>query len=188
MRNHQMQLTRRHALLAGGTAIALAASPGLRPDAAARAMQRSIQSGGGIAGGGVVALEDGGEAHFSVFGSRFVVEDQDEPAIFGSLIWTDSEGTALVSSEVTDYGPVEDDESSRQMTGTLTMDGEGDYPFTLMLTDGGGPGEGDDTLTLTVLDSGDNAAPSPVAGDAVYSAEGPLVSGDLQLLTFEFEE
>src|SRR6188508_1810712 len=104
IRNQQIRITRRNTVLGGGVAAALLAAPGLRP--AASAIQRSIQSGGGIAGGGVVKTEQG-EAHFSVFGSRFVVEDQDEPEIFGSLIWTDSEGTKLVSTEVTDYGPVE---------------------------------------------------------------------------------
>jgi len=170
-------------------AAALATTPALRRDTAAMAIQRSVMSGGGIAGGGVVAVDGGGEANFSVFGSRFVVEDQDEPLIFGSLIWTDADGTSLVSTEVTAYGPVAGaEETTRQMSGLLTMDGEGSHPFTLTLVDGGGPGEGSDALTLTVQPEGATPAASPVTNDAAYSADAALTSGDLQLLTFDFEE
>lgn len=180
MRTTAMRISRRQALLAGGAG-ALAAMPLTREASA----QRAIQSGGGIAGGGSVEVADG-TAHFSVFGSRFAVDGEDEPLIVGRFAWTGADGVRLVSIEVVDYGPVEDD-ASRQMTGALTIDGEGRYPFVLTLTDGGGPGAGEDTVTLTVLDTGDNAAPTPVAGESVYEAEGPLASGDLQLLTFDFE-
>jgi len=183
MRTMTMRITRRQALVAGGMGAALATVPMARQVAA----QRAIQSGGGIAGGGSVEVK-GGTAHFSVFGSRFVIEGEEAPLIVGSFIWTGADDGSLVSSEVTSYGPVDGDDASRQMTGTLTMDGAGSFPFTLTLTDGGGPGGGDDTVTLTLLDSGDNAAPSPAAGDEVYTADGPLASGDLQLLTFDFEE
>ena len=183
MRTAMMRISRRQAIIAGGFGAALATVPTVHRAAA----QRAIQSGGGIAGGGSMEVAVG-TAHFSVFGSRFVVVDEDAPLIIGSLTWTGADGASLVSSEVTSYGPVDGDELSRQMTGTLSIDGEGEYPFTLTLTDGGGPGAGDDVLVLNVLDAGANAAPSPAAGDAVYAAEGPLASGDLRLLTFDFGE
>lgn len=179
MHEERTQLTRRRALLAGGAAVALAGA--VRHAAAAP----SIQSGGGIAGGGVIEVE-GGEATFSVFGSRFEVEGQDEPLVFGNLIWADANGVRLESSEVTDYGPVEGEENARKMMGFLTMDGKGRHPFTLELVDNGGPGEGRDRLTLTVQASDDGDGATPAAGEPVYAAEGEIAAGDLALLDFEF--
>jgi hypothetical protein len=181
----QILSTRRHALLGSGVALALAAMPATLRTAAAH---RSIQSGGGIAGGGSVAVQGGGTATFSVFGSRFAVVDEADPLIFGSLTWIDSEGVSLVSSEVTAYGPIEGEEHARQMAGFLAMNGGGRHPFSLKLIDGGGPGEGKDTLTLIVQPSTDGAPATPATGDVVYGANAALTSGDLQILTFDIPE
>src|SRR3954454_5802604 len=112
MRNQRMTILRRGALVAGaaGTA-ALSLFP--RDMAAQRAPV--IQSGGGIAGGGAVSLSDGGNASFSVFGSRFDVVDQENPTIFGGLFISDSTGKQLASVEVTDYAPVEGETNARKM-------------------------------------------------------------------------
>src|SRR3954466_2040312 len=147
MRKQRVTISRRGALIGGaaGTA-ALTLFP--RNMAAQRAPV--IQSGGGIAGGGAVSLSDGGTASFSVFGSRFEVVDQDEPTIFGGLFISDSTGKQLASVEVTNYAPVEGEKNARQMTGFASIDGEGRFPFTLKLADGGMPGEGMDQFQLAV--------------------------------------
>lgn len=177
-------INRRKALIGGGAA-ALAASLGARGVAAA---QKGIQSGGGIAGGGVIEIADGGTATFSVFGSRFQVDGQAEPVFFGSLSWSDSNGTTLTSTAISAYGPVEGEDAAREMSGTLAMNGEDGYAFTIKLVDGGAPGEGKDTVTLTVAPAGEGAAATPMAADAAYGADATLTSGDLQLLIFEFAE
>lgn len=183
--SEEYQISRRHALLGGGAAIALAVSFTMRGEAAA---QRGIQSGGGIAGGGVVEVQDGGEATFSVFGSRFSVDGETDPLFFGSLTWSDTNDVVLASTEISAYGPVEGEENAREMTGFLTMNGEGRHPFSLKLVDGGGPGEGKDTVTLMVQPPSDAVAATPTTGDVAYGADAALTSGDLQLLTFEFPE
>ena len=183
--SEECHVSRRHALLGGGAAVALAASLTRRGTAAA---QKGIRSGGGISGGGAVEVQDGGEALFTVFGSRFVVVDEPDPIFFGSLIWNDPHDVALASTEISAYGPVEGEENAREMTGFLTVNGEGNHPFTLKLVDGGGPGEGMDTITLTVQPSGEAATATPMTGHVLYEADATLTSGDLQLLTFEFPE
>jgi hypothetical protein len=183
--SEENRVSRRNALLGGGTAVALAASLAMRGVAAAQ--QKGIQSGGGIAGGGVIEVSDGAEATFSVFGSRFVVDGEPDPIFFGNLTWVDSRAVTLASTEISAYGPVEGEENAREMTGFLTMNGEGNHPFTLKMVDGGGPGEGKDTMTLTVQASGEAAA-TPATGAVAYTADATLTNGDLQLLSFEFPE
>ncbi len=181
MRNQRVTLSRRSALIAGAAGVAaLTALPG------SIAAQRApvIQSGGGIAGGGAIALSDGGTASFSVFGSRFEVVDQDEPTIFGGLFITDSTGKQLASVEVTDYAPVEGEENARQMTGFASIDGEGRFPFTLKLIDGGAPGEGKDQFQLEVQAASSAATPTP--DDWMSNIDSVIDPGDLQLITFEF--
>jgi hypothetical protein len=181
MRNQRMMFSRRSALVAGAAgATALTLFP--RDMAAQRAPV--IQSGGGIAGGGAIALSDGGTASFSVFGSRFEVVDQDDPTIFGGLFITDSTGGQLASVEVTDYAPVEGEENARQMTGFASIDGEGRFPFTLKLIDGGKPGKGKDQFQLVVEASSTDATPAPDGG--LMSIDSVIDPGDLQLITFEF--
>jgi hypothetical protein len=181
MRNQRVTISRRSALVTGAAgAAALTLFP--RDMAAQRAPV--IQSGGGIAGGGALSLSDGGTASFSVFGSRFEVVDQDEPTIFGGLFITDSVGKQLASGEVTNYEPVEGEENARQMTGFASIDGEGRFPFTLKLIDGGAPGDGKDRFQLAVEATSTDATPSPEGG--MMSIDSVIEPGDLQLITFEF--
>ena len=180
MRNQRVTISRRGALVAGAAgAAALTAFP--RSMAAQRAPV--IQSGGGIAGGGAIALSDGGTASFSVFGSRFEVVDQNEPTIFGGLFITDSTGKQLASVEVSNYEPVEGEENARQMTGIASIDGNGRFPFTLKLIDGGAPGDGKDQFQF-VLESPSDATPAP--DDAFANIDSVIEPGDLQLIVFEF--
>jgi hypothetical protein len=174
-------ISRRMAL--GGGA-ALVAALGVRGIAAA---QKGVQSGGGIAGGGSIDTDEGGTATFSVFGSQFAIDGVAEPVFFGSLTWNDTNGTALAGTAISAYGPVAGaEETTREMHGTLAVNGAGSHPFTIVLADGGAPGEGKDTVRLIV--GPDGAAATPAAGDAVYQAEATLTNGDLQLLTFTFPE
>jgi len=176
-----MTISRRSALITG---VAGAAALSLFPRDMAAQRAPVIQSGGGIAGGGAIALSDGGTASFSVFGSRFEVVDQDDPTIFGGLFITDSKGGQLASVEVTDYAPVEGEENARQMTGFASIDGEGRFPFTLKLIDGGKPGEGKDQFQLVVEVSSTDATPAPDGG--LMNIDSVIDPGDLQLITFEF--
>jgi hypothetical protein len=144
-----------------------------------------IQSGGGIAGGGSIAVQGGGTANLSIFGSRFEIEGQEDAMFFGSLNLVDSAGVQISGTEITNYAPVEGDENSREMTGFAALNGQGRYPFSLKLTDAGLPGSGD-TVQLTVLPEGSAATPS--AAEASYALDGTLETGDLQLLTFDFGE
>src|SRR3954454_13630813 len=181
MRTQRVTISRRGALLAGAAGVtALTAFPG------SMAAQRApvIQSGGGIAGGGAIALSDGGTASFSVFGSRFEVVDQEDPTIFGGLFITDATDKQLASLEVSNYGPVEGEENARHMTGFASIDGEGRFPFTLKLIDGGTPGEGKDRFQLEVQASITDATPTPNSG--MMSIDAVIEPGDLQLIVFTF--
>jgi hypothetical protein len=180
--NGEQGISRRHALIGGGAA-ALAASFAAHGVAVA---QKGVQSGGGIAGGGTIDAQDGGEANFSVFGSQFLVDGVAEPILFGSLRWRDANGVTLISTAITAYGPVEGDEQAREMSGVLAMDGEDGYPFTIRMVAGVNLGES--SVSLTVLPAGASATATPIISMPVYTADGPLTSGDIQLLTFEFPE
>lgn len=179
MQNQTMRLSRRTALL-GGAAVAVAL-----PAGAGAQLAPVIQSGGGIAGGGSIAVQGGGTANFSVFGSRFEIEGQDQPVFIGSLNLVDSNGRQVSSVEIADYSPVEGEENAREMTGFATLDGEGRYAFTLKLIDAGAPGSGDQ-FRLTLQPDGAEATPSAEA--VTYGIDGVLETGDFQVLTFDFGE
>jgi hypothetical protein len=179
MKVQMMSVSRRSAMLGGAAAVAMI------PIGARAQLAPVIQSGGGIAGGGSIAVQGGGTANFSVFGSRFEVEGQDQAVFFGSLNLVDSDGTQISSTEITKYAPVEGDENSREMTGFAALNDEGRYLFSLKLTDAGSPG-GDDSVQLSLLPDGTVATPS--AAEAAYAIDGTLETGDLQLLTFDFGE
>jgi hypothetical protein len=181
--------TRRHVLTTSAMgALAAGTMAGRLPGVAASRV--SMSGGGGIAGGGTAETAEG-EAQFSLFASRLELTDEPTPLIFGRVQWVDpnwrSRGLALVSTTVTAYGPVPDDENARELRGTMTANGEGSYPFVLRAIDGGGPGEGQDRVILTV--GPDAVAGTPSAAtptdDFAYSAEATVVGGDLQLLRFD---
>lgn len=179
MKSLTMNVSRRNALL-GGAAVAA-----MIPLGAKAQLAPVIQSGGGIAGGGSIAVQGGGTANFSIFGSRFEIEGQDQPAFFGSFNLVDSNDQQISSIEITNYAPVEGEENAREMTGFATLNGAGRYPFSLKLVDAGTPESGD-TVHLAVQPEGPQA--TPATGAVTYGIDGTLETGDLQLLTFDFGE
>jgi len=142
-----------------------------------------IQSGGGITGGGSVQTDTESPAEFSVFGSQFAVEGSDTPIFVGSLSYLDVTGQMTVeSTSISAYGPVEGaEETTRQMTGIATVNGEGAYPFNAILTDGGQIGTGSDVFELGVGNDGETEVSEPS-----YIVQSNVQSGNLQLLTFDF--
>lgn len=179
MEKSTASVSRRGAVIAGG--VAVAAGLAFRHATGAQA-QGAIQSGGGIAGGGSVTLPSGAIANFSVFGSRFIVEGQELPQFFGSLAWSDSDGTTIVATEITSYGPVGERDTDRELVGLVTFNDTAGLPFTLLLSDLGTGGT--DTLHLTVQPGTGDATPTTQA--FAYDVEAALETGDLQLLSFDF--
>ena len=92
--------------------------------------------------------------------------------------WADASGFAFESATITNYGPTEGKETSRIIEGTAKLSTGEEVPFTLIVRDTEGPGTGSDELKLT----------TQLADGTVYEVDGPLVTGDLQLLTFAFPE
>jgi hypothetical protein len=149
----------------------------------------------GIAGGGAVRIA-GGDAHLALVATRSPALDA--PDLFdvvGQVRWTDPawEGTglALESTVVTFYGPLPDVEGAREVIGWMRTDQRpGELPFVLHVVDAGPAGSGEDTAQLWV---GDAALADAVAGGGfgatlepsgfTYEAAGPLVAGDLQLVS-----
>jgi hypothetical protein len=169
---------RRKVVISGAAALAMV---GLAPRGGLAAPV--VQSGGGIAGGGSVQSPDGGPAEFTVFGSRWDVEESDTPIFIGTLSYLDVLGNVTIeSTEIVAYGPVEGSEDTmRQMSGFATMNGEGRHPFNLVLTDGGPIGSGTDTFQLAV--GADGAAE---VTQAEYETQSAVQSGGLQLIDFDF--
>lgn len=187
-----MRLSRRNAVAAGAAAVA---SVGLATGTARARMQRSVTSGGGIAGGGLIEGPDAA-LHFALSGSRFELDGEDEPQLFGRFQLLDPlQNLSMESGEISFYGQIEgDDDNARELHGLLavTQDGTetGIFPFVLRAVAGGAPGPEGDSLTLSV---GSQAAATPTAptltgDDFAYELSGNLASGDLILLDFTFDE
>jgi hypothetical protein len=146
----------------------------------------------GMVGGGLVRFAES-EAHFSVFASRLIIprKRKETEAVLGSVLWVDaSAGLTMTSTEVTNYRPLEipaDQGQAREVFGTMRVTEEDAYPFYLLLIDAGPPGSGRDTVRLTVGDgaqSADSAPPVTGLGFS-YTAAGPIVTGDVQLIDFD---
>ena len=108
--------------------------------------------------------------------------------VVGSIIWVDEEATmTLRSTAITEYIVPEvqpEQGTSRQITGTMSVDGEGEYPFELEVIDVDLPGSGKDTVDLKVGDgarTSENATPASGSGFS-YAASGTVVTGDIQEL------
>ena len=145
----------------------------------------------GMVGGGLVQLEQG-EANFSLFVSRLIFSD-DTVVVVGSVLWVDgATGTSLRSTAITEYivPDVEPEQGVlRQIIGTMSVDGEGEYPFEIEVIDADLPGSAADTVDLKV---GDGARTSedgtPVSGLGYsYAASGNVVTGDIQELDLEID-
>lgn len=146
----------------------------------------------GMAGGGLARFEEG-EATFSFFASRMIFAEGVPEVFVGSVIWVDDQaGLTLKSIAITAYiVPQEQPEQgqSRQVLGIMSVNGEGEYPFQLVVTDADLPGAGLDSVTLTVGDgalAGEGATPATGYGFN-YVATGSLVSGDIQEIGFTID-
>jgi hypothetical protein len=183
-------ITRRAAI--GTTATALAA---LHLPRLVGAAQRAVQGGGGVSGGGSVQLGDGSPASFSVFATRLTDENGENPLILGTVQLFVG-GKMYSSSSVTDYGPDEDNADARHIEGFMAIDGTGNHPFIVNLRDVAVGNFGTDTVGIRVYPSVDMATPeagtpeaTPIfAGDPIFIFEGPLTTGDVQLLDLKFTE
>ena len=114
----------------------------------------------GMVGGGLVRFEQG-EASFSLFVSRLIFSEDATEVVVGSIIWVDKAAKmTLRSTAITDYIVPEvqpEQGTSRQIVGTMSVNGEGDYPFQMEVVDVDLPGSGSDSIDLKV---GDAAATS----------------------------
>lgn len=132
----------------------------------------------GITGGGVVRLANG-DANLVVFASRSVTNAA-PPS--GVVRWTDPNhegGVLLENVGAVLYADVEGDASARELRGLMRVNGAGEEPFVLRLSDAGG--EAADGRDRCLLRAGDAVSGSAATGWR-YEAEGDLVGGDLVLL------
>jgi hypothetical protein len=128
----------------------------------------------GVVGGGVVQLE-GRQATVAVLATD--QKENKNVRATGLLRWVDPDvdGSELIleSRGITDYRPVEGQANTRQIRGIVFANGEGPFPFLLQVVAVEGTG---DSVRLVVGDAADE-----ISSDSGfnYTAEGPLVSGDL---------
>lgn len=167
-------------------AIAAAGALGLTALFAREAMA-AHSSGAGIVAGGSIA----GDIQFSAFGTRIEYDDGHETSQIGTLAWHDPAGleggpVTLALVQVASYGPGEVDDT-RVLTGTVSVNGDGEVPFSLTLVDAGPIGEVVDSVHLTVgpdvAGEGWTAAPTI---DFAYEASGELTAGDIQIINLSF--
>lgn len=178
------QIDRRKAMAAAGIG-ALGLTALLAQGASA-----AHSSGAGIVAGGSLVGSDG-DIQFSAFGSVINYEDGHEPSRIGTLAWHDPAGleggpVTLTLVSVSSYGPGEADDT-RVLTGTLSVNDEGEVPFSLTLVDAGPIGEGADSVHLAVGPDAAGDGATPIAtSDFVYEASGELTAGNVQIFTTEF--
>jgi len=177
------QIDRRKAVAAGVGTLGLTAL-------LARDVSASHSSGAGVVAGGAIVGNDG-DIQFSAFGSVITYEDDHEPSRIGALAWYDPAGfdgepVTLMLLTVSSYGPGDADDT-RVLTGTVSVNGEGEAPFSLSLVDIGPVGEGIDSVHLAVgPDAAGSGATPMAASDFVYEASGELIAGDVQIFTTDF--
>jgi hypothetical protein len=145
----------------------------------------------GMVGGGLVQFEQG-EANFSLFVSRLIFSGDEAEVVVGSIIWVDEAAGTLKSTAITEYivPEVQPEQGVlRQIIGTMSVDGEGDFPFQLEVTDTDLPGSGQDTVVLNVGDADIASGNATPVGDVGFSymASGMVATGDVQELDVEID-
>ncbi len=184
----ETRTTRRTAIatLAAGAASAALIAP--HTALAAMSSAAGIVAGGSLTG-------PNGAIQFSAFGSRLEQDDSD-PILFCALSWFDAAGDgeggplAIDFASVASYGPT-GVEGERLMTGTVTINGEGDVPFALWLVDAAVLEDRDTAPDHVRLAVGGAAVVdgTPVAVgekvDFTYEAEAALDSGNVQIIGLE---
>ena len=146
----------------------------------------------GMVGGGLVRFEQG-EASFSLSVSRLIFSEDATEVVVGSIIWVDKEATmTLRSTAITDYIIPEvqpEQGTSRQIAGTMSVNGEGDYPFQMEVVDVDLPGAGSDSIDLKVGDAAATSGNATPAGNPriSYAVSGIVARGDIQELDVEID-
>ncbi len=184
MIRQQLPVFRRRKIVAAGLAAAGGGMIGYRRASARTVLQR------GMNGGGLLKFVRDGQpvlAHFSLFASS-VQFSEDLTAVVGRIQWTEAgSGLVLESTEVNSCTVMPDNPGGRDVHGRMTVNGEGDYPFTMQLIDNGPPGTGKDSLSLEVGSPAARKAEGDDPSDtkAIYAVKAQLVAGDLQWLSFD---
>ena len=127
-------------------------------------------------GGGVVETE-AGPAQVVLFASRL---EEGDPGAAGFVRWiaTVPEPITLESVGPITYEVTDEDSGKRTIRGTMQANGDGSFPFVLLLNDAGPDAIGEDTVDLAVGASVEDSG----SRDFGYDATGSLTGGDLQLL------
>jgi hypothetical protein len=178
--------TRRAALATIGTGIAGATLLGIAAPQAARAAMSS--AAGVIAGGSLEGPN--GPVQFSVFASRLQFDDGTDQLIRGSLVWFDPAGLdgeplTLELVSLAAYSRA-DGENTRFMAGTVSVNGEGEEPFGMFLTDNGLVGAATDNIQFAVGPAAAGLTGTPVTEESefAYEVAADLTYGDVQLINF----
>lgn len=131
----------------------------------------------GITGGGVVRTE-AGDATLVLFATE--LGDEAERQATGFVRWIDPATNGGMTLE--SVGPIAYEwelEAERQIRGTMAVNGEGQEPFVLYVSDAGADQPGNDTARLEV---GDLDAADGGGGAFGYQAAGIVIGGDIQFL------
>jgi hypothetical protein len=181
----RLSLGRRRILAGGLGALALALPRA--PEAAARTILQR-----GMSGGGLAQLEGSDEprlANFGVFASA-VQLPEGTALVLGTINWIEA-GTdlQLQSIEVTQCVPASDRADTAEVRGRMQVNGEGDYPFVVWVTDAGRPGSALDRIEVQVnTPAARQGATAPPSDDAfTYQAAGNLIAGDFQWVVADIE-
>jgi hypothetical protein len=181
----RFSLGRRRVLAAGVGALAL-----VLPQAQEAAARTILQRG--MSGGGLAQLEGGDEprlANFGVFASA-VQLPEGTALVLGTIQWSEA-GTDLLlqSLEVTQCVPSSDRAETAEVRGRMQVNGEGDYPFIVRVTDAGRPGSALDRIEVEVNTAAarEGAGTPPSDEEFVYEAAGNLIAGDFQWVVADIE-
>ena len=158
------------------------------------AYQVSSTTLAGVAGAGSI-LTGNGLAHFSLFASRLAGMPElplDTAVPLARVQWRDPQAElTLENTSTVFYGPLEGVDGGRGIAGMMRANGEGEYFFILSAVAAEPVDEGQESVSLLV---GDAVNEDQTLGFGVqqtgfaYSAEGRLLSGDLQLLSLDMSK
>src|SRR4029079_2346566 len=113
-----------------------------------------------------------------VFATRLTGKKEKDTLILGTvLVYAGSQFFA--SSQVSNYGPIAGNANGREIDGFMTIDGAGNHPFHVNMPDLASGAFGTDTFGLQVWDVSTDS-------DPIFAFEGPLTTGDIQLLDLQF--
>ena len=181
---HHLALPRRKVVAAGLGALAGGLLGANRADARIALVR-------GVFGGGLAKIDGGEEpglAHLSLFASA-VQFPEGRLAFIGGVRWLEAgTGLMLESTEITECVGTDEHPGARRVSGRMTVNGAGDYPFVLTAVEIGPPGSGQDTIELEV--NGPNTAgegEEAASDDFTYSVAARLVAGDFQVVSIDTE-